>query len=143
MYWCVCASYNSVYNVIFVYVILYLDILFYIYPVHGLFHHWIIATYVFVLIVRVRVSNTFVNNISMVTAIGLCTSYDLLLGFDTSWPSCHAYFLYIIGYYIVVILVDLWSQKWINISLLNYLSHSLKHISLFLLSQYLIYLFPL
>ena len=101
------------------YVILYLDILFYIYPVHRLFHHCIIATYVFVLIVRVRVSNTFVNNISMVTAIGLCTSYDLLLGFDTSWPLCHAYFLYIIGYYIVVILVDLWSQKWINISLLN------------------------
>ena len=61
--------------------------------------------------------NMFVNIISMVTVICLCTSYDLLLGCATSWESCHAYLLYIICYSIVVILVDLHSKKWMNISL--------------------------
>ena len=53
----------------------------------------------------------------MVTEIYLCTSYDLLLGCATSWESCHAYVMYIICYLVVVILVDLHSQKWINTSL--------------------------
>ena len=53
----------------------------------------------------------------MFTEIGWCTSYDLLLGCNKSWESCHAYFLYIICYTIVAILADLHSKKWINISL--------------------------
>ena len=56
----------------------------------------------------------FVNVIPMVTAICLCTSYNRLFGCATSWTSRHAYFLYIIYHSIVVILVDLHSQKWIN-----------------------------
>ena len=59
----------------------------------------------------------FVNVISMVTTICLCTSYVPLLGCATSWESWHAYFLYIICYPIVVILVELHSQNCINISL--------------------------
>ena len=65
--------------------------------------------------------NIFVNVISMVTAIFLCTSYNWLLSCTTSWASCHAYFLYIISYSIVVVLVDLNSQKWIDISLFELL----------------------
>ena len=61
--------------------------------------------------------HVFVNVITMVTAIFQGTSYDLLLGWATSWESCRAYFLYIICYSIVVILIDLHSKKWINISL--------------------------
>ena len=61
--------------------------------------------------------NMFVNVISLVTAIYLCTSHNRLLGCATYWGLCHAYFLYIIGYSIVVILVDLNSQKWIDILL--------------------------
>ena len=61
--------------------------------------------------------NLVVNVISMVTAICLCTSYNMLLGCATSWALCHARFLYIIGYSVVVILVDLNSQKWIDILL--------------------------
>ena len=58
--------------------------------------------------------NMFVNIIPLVTAIRLCTSYNILLGCATSWALCHAYFLYIIGYSIVVVLVDLHAQKCIN-----------------------------
>ena len=58
--------------------------------------------------------NIFVNVISMVNAICLFTSYNMLLGIATSWALCHTYFLYIIIYSIVVILVDLHSQKWTN-----------------------------
>ena len=58
--------------------------------------------------------NIVVNFIPVVTAICLCTLYNLLLGCAISWASCYAYFLYIIGYSIVVILVDLNSQKWID-----------------------------
>ena len=58
--------------------------------------------------------NMFVNIISMDTAICLCTFCSLLLVCATSWASCHAYFLYIIGYSIVVILIDLYSQNCID-----------------------------
>ena len=61
--------------------------------------------------------NMFVNVISMVNAICLCTSCVLLLGFGASWESCNTYFLYIICYSVVVILIDLHSKNWINISL--------------------------
>ena len=50
------------------------------------------------------------NVIYMVTAVCLCTSYDLLLCCATSWESYHAYLLYIICYAIFAILVDLHSQ---------------------------------
>ena len=60
--------------------------------------------------------NMFVNSISMFTAICFCTSYNMLLGCATSWESCHAYFLYIICYYIVSTLVFMHQQKWINTS---------------------------
>ena len=58
--------------------------------------------------------NLFVNIISMVTAICLCTLYKMLLGCATSWEQCHAYLLYIVCYSIAVILFDLHSKKWIN-----------------------------
>ena len=51
--------------------------------------------------------NMFINIISIVTAICLCNSYHMLSGCDTSWALYRAYFLYIIGYSIVVILVDI------------------------------------
>ena len=58
--------------------------------------------------------NMFVNFISMVNVMFLCTSYDTIIGCATSWELCHAYFLYIICHPIVVILIDLHSQKWIT-----------------------------
>ena len=61
----------------------------------------------------------YVNVIYMVTAICLCTSYNLLLGCAISWKYCHAYLLYIICYEFFTILVNLHSQKWINIYLLE------------------------
>ena len=61
--------------------------------------------------------NKFVNIIYMFNAICLCTSYDLLLGCTPDWEYCHAYLLYIIFCSIVSILVDLHSQKWIDISM--------------------------
>ena len=57
LYWYVCSYYNGVLIDTFVYVILYnhrfyfiLGVWFYIAPVHGLFHHYIIVTYVLVFI---------------------------------------------------------------------------------------------
>ena len=61
--------------------------------------------------------NMFVNVIYMFLVICWCTSYYLLLVVTPSWESCHAYFLYIIFYSVVAILVDLFSQKRINIPL--------------------------
>ena len=61
--------------------------------------------------------NILVNVIYMVNVIFLYNSYILLLGCATSCESCHAYFLYVICYFIVVILFDLHSQNWINILL--------------------------
>ena len=83
--------------------------------------------------------NIFVNVIYMVTAICWCTSYDILVGFSISWGFCHAYFLCINFYSVVAILVYLNLQKCININFFNQLSHVLKQIYLFLVSQYLIY----
>ena len=60
--------------------------------------------------------NIFVNVISIVTAIFLCTSYDLILGCAAFWELCYTYFLYIVCYPIFVIIVDLHSKRWINIS---------------------------
>ena len=53
----------------------------------------------------------------MVTAIFFCTFYRLQLGCATSWELCHTYILYNICYSIVVVLVVLHLQKWINILL--------------------------
>ena len=53
----------------------------------------------------------------MVTEICLYTSYNLLLVCATSWELYHSYFMYIIGYLIIVMLVDLHSNKWIKILL--------------------------
>ena len=70
--------------------------------------------------------NIFVNVISMLTEIFWCTSYDLLLGCDTSWESGHVYVLCIICYTIVVILVEFHSQKCINISLFELVVTSIE-----------------
>ena len=64
----------------------------------------------------------------MFTVICWCTSYNMLLGCTKSWEACHAYFLFIICYYIVVIFIDMNFQKWINISLFELFSHALKHV---------------
>ena len=85
----------------------------------------------------------FVNVISVVTVICLCTSYDLLLGCATSWESFHAYFLYMNFYAISPILLTYIHNSGLLYLCLNYLPHTLKHISLILVSQYLIYLFLL
>ena len=55
--------------------------------------------------------------VSCAWVITLCTSYNMLLVCTKYLESCHAYFLYIICYSVVVILFDLHSQGWINISL--------------------------
>ena len=64
----------------------------------------------------------------MFTVICWCTSYNMLLGCTKYWESCHAYFLYMICYYIVAIFIDMNLQKWINISLFELFSHALKHV---------------
>ena len=68
----------------------------------------------------------FVNVISMVTETCLCNSYNWLLGCATFLESHHAHLLFIIGYYIVVILVELNSQKWIVISLFELVVKCIK-----------------
>ena len=85
--------------------------------------------------------NIFVNVIPMVTAINLCTSYNLILGCTTSWASCHTYFLCIIGYSIFVILIDLNSQKWINTLLFELVFPCIKiHIFVPIFSIYHIFI---
>ena len=64
----------------------------------------------------------FVNFISMVTAICLCTSYYLLHGCTTYRESCHEFLLFIVCYAIFAILVELNSQYWINIYLFGLVS---------------------
>ena len=59
----------------------------------------------------------FVNVISIFTEICWCSSYNVILGCTTSWEYCHAYVLYILCYPIFFVLVDLHSQKCIDISL--------------------------
>ena len=54
--------------------------------------------------------NMFVNVIYMVTAICLCSSYDMLLDCAIYWEYRRSYFLYIICYAIFSNLVDLNSQ---------------------------------
>ena len=90
--------------------ILHLGILFYISHVYGSFQQCVIVTSVFVFFF-------FVNFISMVTEICLCTSCYLLLSCTNYWESWRAYLQYIICYAIFSILVDLHSRYWINIYL--------------------------
>ena len=68
--------------------------------------------------------------IYMFNAIRWFTSYDLLIGYTLSWEYFHTYFLYMVCYSIVAILVDIHSQKWINISLFGLVSKFIEtHIS--------------
>ena len=85
----------------------------------------------------------------MVTAIYLCTSYDLLVGCAISWESCHVYFLYIVCCSIVAILVDIHSQWLIKKSLLELVvtyievhifihSLSIHHIFIYIIKFYVV-----
>ena len=74
--------------------------------------------------------NIFVRVLYMFTVICWCNSYNLLLGCTTSCEACCEYFLYMICYYIVAILIDMNSKKWINISLFELVFTCIKaHIS--------------
>ena len=119
--WYVCASYNGVCIDIFVHLIT-VSVLLCLCMLYNLIFgytyiscEWIIPPlrhfYICVLI------HIFVNFISMINVICLCTSYYPLLGWATYWESFHEYSLYIICYSVVVILIDLHSQKCLNISL--------------------------
>ena len=126
---CLCVVYNlTVGHTSSWYFVLYLSGAYVIPPLR----HGYISVYI----------NIFVNIIPMVTAIRLCTSYNLLLGGSTSWASCNTYSLYIIGYSIFVILVDLHSQKWINTLLFELVFTCIKtHIFVTNLSIYHIFIF--
>ena len=87
--------------------------------------------------------NIFVHVIYMVTEIFFCTSYGMLLGCATSWEYFHAYFLYINCYAIFPYLLTYIHNSESTYICLNYSSKALKHIYLFLISQYLMYLFLL
>ena len=91
----------------FVYIIQYtnwlyfiLGILFYISSVYGLFYQYTVVKFEFFI-------NTFVNVISMFTAICLCNQYDLLLGCTTYLESCNTNFVYMVCYATVFIIIEL------------------------------------
>ena len=122
LYWYVCASYNGVWidtfvNLIMVSVLLFLCMVYNLTVGHTLSWYFVLSLSRAYLIPPLRHGyicvciNMFVNVILMITVISLCTLYNLILGCATFWASCHAYFLYIIGYSIVIILVELYSQK--------------------------------
>ena len=86
--------------------------------------------------------NMFVGVIFMFTEICLCTSYNLILGCATYCESNHAYFLYIICYAVFCqSLLTYTHNSGLTYLCLNWFSYALKHIYLFLISQYLIYSF--
>ena len=58
----------------------------------------------------------FLNVISMFTAICWCTSYAIILGCNKYREAFNPYFLYMVFHSIVAILIDLNSQKLIDIS---------------------------
>ena len=137
MYWYVCASSNSVYIDIFVHIIT-LSVFLCLFMLYNLIVgnnsswyfflylscSWVITPlhhcYICVCI------NIFLNVIYMVTAIGLCTSYDMILGCATSWASYHAYLLYIIGYFISLSSLICMHNSGLTYRCLNYMSHALK-----------------
>ena len=113
--WYVFASYNGIYIDMFVYVIQYNCWLCFILGISPYISAWVIIP-----IYRCYIHNCinmFVNVISMFNRIFGCNWYNMPLGCTIYWVACHAYLLYMICYAIVAILVDLSSQKWINISL--------------------------
>ena len=116
LYWYFCTEYNGVCICMFIYVIqsnccLYfiLGILSYISPMCGLFFHFIVVTFVFLLI-------CWGMEIFMFTAVCWCTSKNILLGCTPSWWSCHKYLLHSICYTNYSILIDLHLKNWINMS---------------------------
>ena len=79
----------------------------------------------------------FVDYIPMVTEIYLCNSCYLLLGCIKSWESCRAYLQNSICYAIFPSWLTYIQNSELTYICLNYLSHALKHIDPFLISQYL------
>ena len=87
--------------------ILHLGILLYISPVYGLFHHYFIVTFVFVLICFWMLYIWLLWYVCVLHTIRSLVTLHI-------WELCHEYFLYIICHYVVFILVDLHSKKWIS-----------------------------
>ena len=90
--------------------ILHLGILFYIYPVNTSVRNCLIITYGFVLICL------WILYLWLLIYVCVLHKVWSLVALHIG-ASCHAYSLFIIGYSVVVILVDLNSQKLIDISL--------------------------
>ena len=109
MYWYFCASYNGFCVAMFVHVIqsnfwLYLYLLWMDYSTTASF------LYLYF--------NSYVCDFHIYDYCDMFLYFILsLLGWATYWESFHAYSLYIICYSVVVILIDPYSQKCINISL--------------------------
>ena len=113
----ICVSIDMFLHIVMVSVLLCLWILYHL--IVGYTSSWYFVLYISCVYVIPPLShcsiyvciNMFVNVISMVTAKWMCTSYNLILGCATYWALCNKYFLYIIGYYVVVTLVELNSQN--------------------------------
>ena len=116
--------------------ILHIGIFFYIFSVHGSFHHCIIVMYVFVLICLWMLYLCLLRYVFLLHII--CSLVAPHIGNRVTHISCILFVIPFLPYALTYIH---------NIGLtnlcLNYLSHVLKHLYLFLVSQYLIYLFLL
>ena len=124
----------------FVYIIQYtcwlyliLGILSYIYPIYGLLFHCIVLTFAFVLIFLWMLYICLLRYAVLLHKV----YYSVVLNLDNlvMHISC--------VWFVMQFLSS--SMTWIHKSrstyiYLNYMSHALKHISLFLVSQYLMYL---
>ena len=131
-YICVCID-------MFVYVIqllivwtLFLEVLFYIYPVHVLLYHCVVMASVFLSIFP------WMLYLYLLWYVGVIHTVCLLVVIHI-WEVCHLYLL--IYYATVSILVCLYPKYWINTSLFEFtvdLSRELKHIYSFLHSYSLI-----
>ena len=113
-----------------------LVILFYISPVHGLLYHFVTVTSVFVFICLWMLYPRFLRYVGVIYTI-----YSLIL------IHLGRIFIYIYCKWFIMPLSPSSFTCIHNSGLtslcFNYLSQALKHISLFLVSQYLIYLFLL
>ena len=125
-YVCVCYT-------ILLLVILHLGILFYISTMHGLFHHCIIVTCVFILICLWMLYLWLLQYVWV--PHNICSLVALHIGNRAIYISCILFFIQLSSFSLICI-----HRSVLKSCCLNYLSPALKHVSLFLITQYLIYL---
>ena len=143
MYWYVCASYNSVYIVMFVHLIQYncwlyfiLGILSHVSTMYGLFFNCIFVKFTFVLICLWMLYIWLLWYVCVLHTI--CSLVALHLGNLVMHISC---ILFVVP--LSPSLLTYIPNSGFTHLCLNWLSHALKHISLFLVAQYSKYLFLL